>query len=583
MKKLLPVLLLSGFLTAGAQHFSLIKDINPGSGTSNICYLTDVSNKLFFAANDGVHGMELWKSDGTTTGTTIVKDIYEGNSSSSIGYLTNAGGVLFFVANNGADGTELWKSDGTIAGTVLVKDIRAGSMGSDPSALVNINGVLFFSADDGIRGMELWKSDGTIAGTVLVKDINPNSGSSYPQAFATVNNTLFFAADNGIKGTELWKSDGTAAGTVLVKDIWQGNSDSYPVNLTGIGNNLFFSANDGNSGTELWKSDGTATGTVQVKDIWSGASDGYPFGLVNVNGVLFFSADNGANGIELWKSDGSSSGTTLVKDVWPGEESGAVGNFSRFINKLIFKGNDGVSGYKTWQSDGTATGTKVASGLADTGDDDMGELVETGTKVFAAIRQDETGNELWGSNNSVILPLTFLDFRTNLVKNDAILSWKTESELNTSAFIIERSSDGNRFEEIGRVAAVNNGGINNYTFTDAGITSYQKNTFYYRLKQTDIDSRFSYSKIISIAVKRTGDIALYPNPATNEINVVTSVLNGPVRYSLFDNSGKLVLQSKESSDRTNHLSIDISKLSAGIYHLALISTDLTKQVQFVKR
>ena len=114
-------------------------------------------------------------------------------------------GTLFFRADDGVNGPELWKSDGTAAGTVLVEDIRPGANGSFPFDLVNVNGTLFFTADDGVNGYELWKSDGTSAGTVLAKDINPGAGHSNPFQLLNVNGTLFFAADDGVHGAQLWK------------------------------------------------------------------------------------------------------------------------------------------------------------------------------------------------------------------------------------------------------------------------------------------------------------------------------------------------------------------------------------------
>ncbi|WP_274518323.1 ELWxxDGT repeat protein, partial [Microcystis aeruginosa] len=149
----------------------------------------------------------------------LVKDIFPGLSGSSPGYLTVVGNTLFFRANDGVNGTELWKSDGTAAGTVLVKDIRLGSGGSDPGFLTAVGNTLFFRSLDGVNGQELWKSDGTAAGTVLVKDIRLGSGGSSPYYLTAVGNTLFFRSLDGVNGQELWKSDGTAAGTVLVKDI----------------------------------------------------------------------------------------------------------------------------------------------------------------------------------------------------------------------------------------------------------------------------------------------------------------------------------------------------------------------------
>jgi ELWxxDGT repeat protein len=83
-------------------------------------------------------------------------DINPGSASSSPDNLTNVNGVLFFTANDGTDGTELWKSDGTAAGTVLVQDINPGSADSSPLWLTNVSGTLFFSAFDGTHGFELW-------------------------------------------------------------------------------------------------------------------------------------------------------------------------------------------------------------------------------------------------------------------------------------------------------------------------------------------------------------------------------------------------------------------------------------------
>jgi len=218
--------------------------------------------------------------------------------------LTDVGGTLFYTADDGIHGTQLWKSDGTAAGTFMVADDFIGYSGGPSHIfnLTNVNGTLFFTADDGIHGTELWKSDGTAAGTVMVDDINPGSYGSFDYSgnFTNVNGTVFFSANDGTHGAELWKTDGTAAGTVMVDDIDPGSDGSWPGELTNVSCTLFFTANDGTNGYELWKTDDTAAGTVMVKDINPGtyinilgqtyANSSNPYALTNVNGTLFFTA-----------------------------------------------------------------------------------------------------------------------------------------------------------------------------------------------------------------------------------------------------------------------------------------------------
>jgi ELWxxDGT repeat protein len=211
----------------------LVKDIRPGLLGSRPSELTKVDGTLFLNADDGKNGFELWKSDGTAAGTVLVKDLRSGldafglPASSVPTGLLNVSGTLFFGADDGKNGSELWKSDGTAAGTVLVKDIRPhDSFGlpasSEPADFANVMGTLFFRANDGRSGFELWKSNGTPEGTTLVRDIAPGAAGCRPSELTPVNERLFFRAFDAASGSELWNSDGTAAGTVLVKDIRPG-------------------------------------------------------------------------------------------------------------------------------------------------------------------------------------------------------------------------------------------------------------------------------------------------------------------------------------------------------------------------
>lgn len=114
------------------------------------------AGRAWLTADDGVHGQELWVSDGTAGGTRLVRDIIPGPADSRAFEPVSAGERLFFSATDGVHGEELWQSDGTEAGTRMVQDLRPGGAGSRPNWLVAAEGYLYFLADDGLTGREVW-------------------------------------------------------------------------------------------------------------------------------------------------------------------------------------------------------------------------------------------------------------------------------------------------------------------------------------------------------------------------------------------------------------------------------------------
>jgi ELWxxDGT repeat protein len=391
-----------------AAETSLVRDVNPGPEDSFPSSLTNVEGTLFFRAGTRFHTSDLWKSDGTALGTVLVRGPGGPQASS---WLTSVAGTLFFTARDPTHGDELWKSDGTVGGTALVRDINPGSSDSEPFLLTDLDGTLMFAAYDPIHGSQLWKSDGTQAGTVVVKIINkegaifPDYPWVYTSSFTVVDQTLYFPAANK-QGVELWRSDGTSGGIVLVKDIRRGRLSSNPIPFTGLNGTLLLAAHDRDHGTELWRSDGTAAGTVVVKDINPGRASSFPGPSdVVLNGTLYFTADDGVHGAELWSTDGTAAGTTLVKDIRPGPAGSSPAGLTIVNGALCFFARDGVHGYELWRSDGTAEGTHLVKDIrpgprGSFHQEFPGQVALAADTMFFAANDGVHGMELWKSDGT---------------------------------------------------------------------------------------------------------------------------------------------------------------------------------------
>jgi trimeric autotransporter adhesin len=292
------------------------KDINPGATGSSPTSLIRVGNNLFFSAWTEVYGTELWKSNGTAAGTYLVKDIYPGATSSiskppqaASGWVS-FNGELFFQANDGTTGKELWRSNGTPEGTAILKDIRTSDIyDADIGNMVATQNRLLFTAKDETGKISLWASTGESSGTSKIKEFETNELGN--MIAATPTQAYFVLYLSG--AMELWRTNGTASGTVRLKKF-NDQHIKYPGKVAVLGEVAYFSLGHANSAsTTIWRTDGTAAGTYSIR------FDGIATDFTTSGPYVYFVGLSHQYGSELFVMDEASAAAagTLAEVVEP--------------------------------------------------------------------------------------------------------------------------------------------------------------------------------------------------------------------------------------------------------------------------
>lgn len=180
-----------------SQGTVLVKDVRPGNTGSSPTLFGEVNNKLVFRASDGTHGTELWTSDGTTQGTKLLLDIYTGSNSGAksiksedhivddrIPVENNYNDILYFAADDGTNGTELWRTDGTDTGTYMVEQVGNNPNNTASSELdyifIDSNNV-WLAMSDGSNGIELYLYKAPLPPLPqTINDITKKQATLYP-------------------------------------------------------------------------------------------------------------------------------------------------------------------------------------------------------------------------------------------------------------------------------------------------------------------------------------------------------------------------------------------------------------------
>ncbi|MBN8233054.1 hypothetical protein JYK02_36625 [Corallococcus macrosporus] len=405
----------------------LVKDLSPGVRPGLPHVRLDGRAQLgaytYFAADDGIHGWELWRTDGTPEGTSLVTDLLPGREGSDPSPLVRMGDSLYFTARMRPgvsaeyDLYALWRTDGTAAGTRRLVTLMRHAWD-----VTVRDGRLFFRASpqDDFFGMDpsLWSTDGTPEGTVnlgrgphpptppeptVTQDpaLMPAPGASsfgWNSEAVDVDGTLFFTTQPDAQDGGLWKSDGTPEGTTRVEIKAEATFEHRPRNLAALNGGVLFLEEDWRDQNSLWWLERGATEARRLgKVAQAREGEGLSFASSGTRAWFIQGAPWQWSTQELWTTDGTVEGTVRLAPAGNPLFQAArlltpVGDTLYFVSDE----GEGSTYGALWKSDGTSKGTvRVQSFRENAGRwADVLAIYPAGSRMFLLVLK-ETGYEVW--------------------------------------------------------------------------------------------------------------------------------------------------------------------------------------------
>lgn len=364
------------------------------------------------------------------------------------------------------------------------------------------------------------------------------AGSS--TTYRSTNNGTNWTTCNGINITDAMP----VADMVNTNKIYAYNNSSGVMMVSTDGGVNFNAA--GSPGT--WGSKIIRTVPGQEGHIWVAMNGGGLKRSIN-SGTTFTTIANVSNcsAVGLGKADPM--GTYHSLFIW-----GTVGGVTGVFRSV----NEGAS----W--------TRINDDAHEFGGIGNGQFVIGDMNVAGRVYLSTVGRGIVYADPSVVAPVNLVSFEALRKSEQVEVAWRTVSEQNSSHFVLERSSDGQKFYEYASVPATGNSStLRLYSFADENPL---EGISFYRLKMVDADGTFTYSEIEKIFSENSFSAKIFPNPASHFVSVHSSACEASL--AIYDVQGKLVFEKIVGCSDI----IDLSGYTPGIYSF-VFSDNKQTQVQ----
>jgi ELWxxDGT repeat protein len=339
----------------------MLKDIYEGSISSAPNFFPEIQyfefdGKLVFRANDGIHGYELWITDGTQDGTKMIMDFNASSQSSSYGedYAALEEKLFFSLFNQNTMSYEIWVYNSSTEQAEKLNDVVVSEDIAQTELLGAFNGKVYFTGSVGTAHF-LWETDGSSEGTTAIFEFDEPLSAFEPSNLVGIQNDYLVFSTISNEETEFWRTDGTAGGTFKLGDPDSALSSLNTLFTCNLGNKMLLRCYGSNGEDQMWVTDGTITGTKKLADVRVAYLNDFsqdqhvPYEEKIIDGVLYFGGITDVAGYELWRTDGTVDGTFMVEDFIPGPGSFGPKSIIRLGNQVLFEGNTPETGYELYR------------------------------------------------------------------------------------------------------------------------------------------------------------------------------------------------------------------------------------------
>lgn len=459
---------------------------------------------------------------------------------------------------------------------------------------------VLFSATGGadLYSLELADIDGDTRLDIIGCGISGNAIKVFRNSIGDL--TKFYSRNSGTSFTSLsdWTSSANGTGGTSPSDFGSdkefilANRASYTLNGSlNISGKLTLNGNIIDIGNYDLSAGGTDAGSSSSYIATTGSGT-FKMNITHTRSVTIPAGNSAYNPVTITNNSGAADvfSTRVLDEVYTNGSSGTTVDYVRVrrtwdIGKTNANAGSGINLIFHWNSGETTTSFNTPAMCHYQGGNWVSQTGATTSNANSLTYTGYTGTFSPFSimNMNVSLPLQWINLSAALQSSNSVkLNWNTANEVNVKDFDAEWSTDGIKYYQFANIKASNNL-FNSYMAVHEGVPNGK---IFYRIKQTDIDGKFTYSTVKTVIIYTENEVKIYPNPVDAQLSIYfTGIKTGKALISIVSVSGQEIFTKSISLKDNQNVTIYAGNWTPGLYNIKIINGDgtLLTQKRIIKK